>query len=298
MVDRIAVSGATGNVGHEVVLRLLARGARVVAIARDASKLERLARRGAEVRSGSLEDAGFVSGALADSIAVFAMRPPNRTSDDQEGFARTIAENVARAVRGSSVRRVVSLSAAGIDLGIENAHRIFEETLDQVPNVATVHLRPSLFMESLLAQIDLIRGKGETRSFVAPDFALPLVAATDIGAVAADYLAAPDLDGRRVRYLLGPRDVTMTEATRILGDAIGIPDLRYVPFTEAELRERLQRSGCSNRYVEDYVRARNAYNREGRGCRQTRSAESSTPTTIEEFATNVFAAAFRARSAS
>jgi uncharacterized protein YbjT (DUF2867 family) len=59
------------------------------------------------------------------------------------------------------------------------------------------------------------------------DLPLPMIATKDIGAVAAEALLRPDFTGQRTQELLGPRDVTYAEATKIIGLAIGKPDLTY-----------------------------------------------------------------------
>lgn len=293
--ELIAITGATGNVGHEIAARLLAAGRKVVAIARTASKLEELAKKGAEVRPGSLEDAASVKEALRGATAVFAMVPPNRSFDDQDGFARRIAENIATAIPGSNITRVVTLSSCGIDLGLESNHQIFESVFDAVPGLHRVHLRPGLFMEFFLRQIDLIKREGVNRSYLHPDFPLSMVAARDIGAAGAEHLLRGDFEGRTLHYLLGPRDLTMPQATTILGKSVGLPDLKFVPYTEEEIRKRMLGLGFSQNYVDHYVETRTIYNAAGQMSKQTRSPANSTPTTLEEFAEKVFAPAFRAR---
>lgn len=67
-----------------------------------------------------------------------------------------------------------------------------------------------------------------------------MVATTDIAAVAAQLLDGDDPTGRRVRYVLGPRDITLVEASAILGDAIGRPELPYyVQFSEDDARKAM-----------------------------------------------------------
>jgi hypothetical protein len=66
---------------------------------------------------------------------------------------------------------------------------------------------------------------------VAPDVAMPMVAADDIAAVAAKALIERDWSGIAVQELLGPRDLSQVEVARILGERIGQPDLPYVSRT-------------------------------------------------------------------
>jgi hypothetical protein len=52
----------------------------------------------------------------------------------------------------------------------------------------------------------------------------------DIAERAARHLHDRDFTGHTVETILSPEDVSMNEATRALGAALGIPDLPYVEF--------------------------------------------------------------------
>ena len=78
-----------------------------------------------------------------------------------------------------------------------------------------------------------------------PDLEMPMIAARDIADVAARALKARDWTGVVVRELLGPRDLTYAEATRIIGAHIGKPDLQYVQFPYADFAASLAQMGIS-----------------------------------------------------
>lgn len=61
-----------------------------------------------------------------------------------------------------------------------------------------------------------------------------MIATRDIADVAARALRQRDWRGVVVRELLGERDLTFAEATRIIGARIGKPDLSYVQFPYAD----------------------------------------------------------------
>ena len=56
MSHLVTITGATGNIGKVLAERLLARGVKVRAVARQAERLAPLVAKGAEARAGSLED--------------------------------------------------------------------------------------------------------------------------------------------------------------------------------------------------------------------------------------------------
>ncbi len=297
MRNVIVVTGATGHVGHELAERLLSAGHGVRAVARGAEKLKPLGARGAEVRPGSLEDRRFLTGVLQGAAGVFAMIPPNYTAQDVRAEQRKIADNLVAAIRESGVENVVSLSSFGAELPdktgpIAGLH-VLEELLDKVAGLNVVHLRAGYFFENHLGSIGLIKSAGINGSALKADVSIPMLATRDIATVAADYLGRLDFTGRSVRYLLGARDYTMTEATKILGAAIAKPDLRYVEFPEAEFKKGLLGAGFSASLSELFAEMCRGINT-GLIKGEPRSKANTTPTTFDEFAKIVFAPAFKA----
>jgi uncharacterized protein YbjT (DUF2867 family) len=296
MKNVIVVTGATGHVGHELAERLLTAGQTVRAVARGAEKLRPLGARGAEARPGSLDDRAFLTGVFRGAGGVFAMIPPHYAAQDARAEQRKVAESLVAAVRDSGVKHVVTLSSFGAELPdktgpIAGLH-VLEELLDKVPGLNVVHLRAGYFMENLLGSLGVIKNAGINGSAVKPDVPVPMVATRDIAAVAAEYLAKLDFKGRNVRYVLGPKDYTMTEATRILGASIGKPDLKYVEFPEADFKKGLLGAGFSANMADLFLEMSRGLNT-GLIKGEARSRTNTTPTTLDEFARTVFAPAFK-----
>ena len=60
--------------------------------------------------------------------------------------------------------------------------------------------------------------------------------------------------------MLGPRDISYAEATRILGERIGKPDLQYVQFSYADQAKALVQAGMSESFASLYVEMTRAFN--------------------------------------
>jgi uncharacterized protein YbjT (DUF2867 family) len=269
----------------------------VRAVARTVKRLEPLGARGADVRPGSLDDQAFLTSVLRGATAVFAVIPQSNLSA-QDPFAEHAgyARSLVGAIREAGVTHVVGLSSWGADApdqatGAIAALHVFEELLDEAPDLNIVHLRPGHFMENRLGDIGLLKSAGIIGSLIRADVPLPMVAARDIAAVAADYLAKVSFAGRTVRYVLGPKDYTMAETTRILGASIGKPDLTYVELPEADFRKGLAGVGFSPNLTDLYVQMVRGFNTRLIKS-EPRSETNTTPTTLEEFAKDVFAPAF------
>ncbi len=295
-----AVTGATGNVGRVVSETLLQRGFVVRAIGRSQERLRPLADLGAEARVGSLEDASFVEAAFEKAAGVFAMIPPNYEAADFSAYQDQIAERLTAGVSNTGVSHVVTLSSIGAQLAsgsgpIKGLHKL-EERFNQLPDVNIVHLRPASFMENLFFGIDTIKNMGINGSALNPDLPLAMIATRDIGAVAADLLADLNFSGKSVRELLGHSDITMTEATRALGRAIGKADLKYVQFPYADVRQALAGLGMSSSAVDELIELYMAINDGLVRPLEPRSPLNTTRTTIDEFS-QTFARAFRSGAA-
>jgi len=168
-----------------------------------------------------------------------------------------------------------------------------EARLNAIAGLAVAHLHPAFFIDNLLANVGMIQRLGGVASTMRPDVSLPMVATRDIAAKAAELLGGSPLTGHSVHYLLGPRNYSMQEVTTAFGHAIGRPDLLYLQLGYEQARQGMLKAGLSASMAdltEKMIRTQN----EGRAVtRDVRTAASTTPTTIEEFAQLVFAPAFQ-----
>jgi uncharacterized protein YbjT (DUF2867 family) len=225
------------------------------------------------------------------------MIPPDPAASDIRADQRKIAESLIEAVKTAGVTHVVALSSIGGGLPegtgpIAGLHDL-EELLKSVPNLSVVVLRPTYFMENFLHSIPMIKNSGINGSTIRGDVPLAMIATRDIADAAAQYLATPTFNGQTVHHLLGPRDYTFSEATSILGAAIGNPDLQYVEFSREDYRKGLIGAGFSESVADSYLEMETAINDGRLQATVTRDVSSKTSTTLEEFAKDTFAPAYK-----
>jgi uncharacterized protein YbjT (DUF2867 family) len=292
----IAVIGATGNIGKVIVQELLKKGKKVRAIARNSQRLKELETMGAETSSGSVQDIDFLASALNNVSAVFTMSAPDVQTANLREYQKNIADTIGSALEKSNVSHIVNLSSVGAELEagtgpIAGLHQQ-ESRLNVLERGHILHLRPTFFMENFLYDIPVIQGMGIHGTAMRADLTMGIIATVDIGMVAADKLANLNFQGRSVRYLLGPRDYTMAEVSRILGKAIGKPDLPYVQFPYEDALQGMMQAGISEDVAKSYVEMSKALN-EGIVKAEPRTVENTTPTTLEQFAERVFAPVFK-----
>ena len=284
----IAVMGASGNTGGRISERLRQRGEEIRALGRSSQRLAALEGKGADLRIGDAADAAFLTSAFRDADAVYTLLPPDPQSPDLRKKWDQEGEAIVKAIGDSGVRYVVFLSSIGAELPEEtgpiaglHAH---EQRLRKLANVQSLILRPASFFENFYAILDLIKHQGINGGAVAPDLQLPMIATRDIADVAARALKARDWTGVVVRELLGPRDITFAEATRIIGAQIGNPDLKYVQFPYADFASSLVQMGISANMAGLYAEMARAFNEGKIKSLEGRRLENTTPTRFEDFA--------------
>jgi uncharacterized protein YbjT (DUF2867 family) len=291
----ITVLGATGHTGRLVAERLLAAGRKVRAVARSSDRLQTLAQRGAETAAGDVFDTTFLSTSLRDTEAAYVMVPPDYSQPDLRRHYNRLGDSLEAALRRTGLRRIVFLSSLGAELPegtgpIKGLHDL-EQRLNAL-GIDVLVLRPGYFYENFYSSLSLIKHQGIDGGAIAPDVPFTMTAARDIGAMAADALASGTFRGVTVREVLGPRDYSMRETARIIGEKIGKPDLTYVQFSEADFKASLMQFGFSAGAADAFAEMSRALS-EGRvRSLRGRHPENTAPTPFEALAEEL-AAAYR-----
>jgi uncharacterized protein YbjT (DUF2867 family) len=278
--------GATGHTGKKITETLLKAGEKVRALGRSENKLAEFKRAGAEVLAGDTTDAAFLTKAFCGADAVYTLLPTDPRALDYRAEQDRQGEVIVKTVRESGVRYVVALSSLGADLsegtGVIGGLHAQEERLKRLKGVNVFLLRPVSFFENFSNSLGLIKHEGINGDSVKPDLAVPMVATRDIADVAARALKTRDWKGVVVRELLGPRDLSYSEATHILGERIGKPDLQYVQFSYEDEAKALVQAGMSPSFANLYVEMTRAFN--SGVITPRRTPENTTPTRFESFA--------------
>ena len=288
----IVITGATGNIGSKTAAKLLAQGKQVKVIARNAEKLEALKKQGATVAVGDMHDAAFLTEEFKGAEAVMLLIPPNYQAENSAAHQQLIGEIQIEAIINSGVKNVVFISSQGghdtVNTGIVTGLAKQELRLNALPDdVNVISLRPASFMENLFNQIGVIKNMGVMGSPVKADMKTATIATEDIATVAADKLAKLNFKGKTHHDLLGDRDYTQKEMSAIIGKAIGKPELMYVEFPYEDNKKALLQYGISESVADAFNGMYKGVN-DGHFAKGVRNAETTTPTSLEHFAENVF----------
>jgi len=278
----VTVTGATGHVGKALAARLKADGHEV-----------RMASRTFGIGD---DDAQALASVFFGADAAYIMIPPDFAAADVRARANELGAKLATAVKGDKVKRVVFLSSINAHLAAKTGPilglRDMELRLNGLDIPELVHLRPAYFMENLIGCVENIARRGRCSTALRPDIAIPMIATRDIAKIAAEILLEEPFAQPRVRELLGAAEVTMAQAARALGAAIGRPDLKYEQMAYEDAKKVMIAQGLTPGYADAMNELSRHMNETMIQGAEERSPRNTTPTTLEAFAVEVFKPAF------
>ncbi|TPM39632.1 NAD(P)H-binding protein [Mesorhizobium sp. B2-3-4] len=242
-----AVTGITGKVGGALARALLAARQPVRAIVRDAAKGQQWEALGCDVAIAEMEDADALTQALKGAEAVFVLPPP--VFDPEPGYpeARRVIGSVAAALRAVKPARTVCLSTVGADAGQDNllSQRTMMEAALSDLSMAITFLRPAWFLDNAAWDVASARETGVIHSFLLPtDRAIPMVAAQDVGRLAAE-LMRQSWTGKRIVEQEGPDRVSPDDLAAAFATALGRP-VRAVPVPRETWETLFRAQGMNN----------------------------------------------------
>jgi uncharacterized protein YbjT (DUF2867 family) len=229
----ILVTGATGNVGRQVVKQLVESGAQVRAMTRNPATAN--LPDGVEVVQGDLTQPETIPSALAGVERAFLFPIPGAFVD---------------LAKAAGVQRIVTLTSAGMDDSLEyDPHYLNEQAVERAVEVSGLewtHIRPGEFMANTLEWAAAIHTEGVVRAPFGKTPGVPIHEA-DIAAVAVAALLE---DGHHaMKYsLTGPEVITTAGKVAAIGAALG-REVRFVELTPEEARVHWRASG----YPDDVI---------------------------------------------
>ena len=252
---------------------------------------------GAEVFVADITDAPAITKAFAQADSAYVLIPPDLAGKDYRAFQNRVVESIATALEASAINNVVALSSIGADktsgtgpvVGLHDLERTLNQS--RVPNLLS--LRAGYFMENALPQAAVIRMMGSLIGPVRSDLKLSMIAASDIGAAAADALSELAFRGKQTLELHGQRDLDYNEVASIIGNSIGKPKLGYVHAPNDQLRPALVKMGMSDNLAGLILEMAAALNSGHMRALEPRSPRTTTPTPFETFVAQSFIPAYQ-----
>jgi uncharacterized protein YbjT (DUF2867 family) len=295
----IVITTPTGNIGHQVLDKVLAGDQPVRVIVRDPAKLSTEVSERVEVIPGSHGDPQVVARAFDGADTLFWLPPgaPHAASVDEAyaGFTRPAVE----AIGSLGVKRVVSVSALGRNTefagraGYVTASLAMDDLIAGT-GVALRALTMPSFMDNLLRQVQAIKEEGMFFDTTSPDLKLPTVANRDIAAVAARLLLDTAWAGQEEVPVIGPEDLSHNDMAAIVSDVLGT-QVRYQQIPGQALEDRLIGFGVSKAMAQGMLEMMIAKdNGLDQGIARTPQHAIDTPTTFRQWCEEILKPAVRA----
>jgi uncharacterized protein YbjT (DUF2867 family) len=217
----ILVTGATGNVGLELIKKLFDRSLPVRAFVRDRSRARAIALPGIELVEGDFARPETVARALDGVEQLFLLMP---SSAEVEQRQRIFVD----AARKARVKHIVKLSQFGADAGAHGRFQRYHAGVEhhiRKSRIPYTFLRPNLFMQSLLNFRSSIASQG---LFYAPagNARVSIIDVRDIASVAAAALVRSEHENQTYE-LTGPEALTHAEMAGEFSEAFG-KTVKYV----------------------------------------------------------------------
>ena len=208
----LLITGATGNIGLELVRELDSTGAEFRVLVRDPARAAGLTGR-AERAVGDLDDPATLKAAFTGADALFLLT---------QGIGTARTDHAVAAARAAGVRRIVHLSSSNV-LGdpmpaMGRWHHEREEII-RGSGIPATFLRPGGFMTNALDWTGTIREGGYVLDPVGPGRYAPIDPA-DIAAVAAVVLTGEGHQGAEY-VLTGDESFTVAEQVRVIAETVG-----------------------------------------------------------------------------
>lgn len=221
----ILVTGATGNVGHNVVEQLLAHGQDVRAMTRDPSRAR--FPDGVEVVAGDLSRPDSLPAALEGVERAFLF--------PVHGQLRSFVDLASR----GGLERIVLLSSSSVTMKplnpIGQAHSESEQAV-AAGTVPWTFVRPGAFMTNDLRWARQIVAESVVRGPYGGANSAP-IDERDIAAVAVAALIGEDHAGQDY-VLTGPESLSQAERVKILAEVLG-RDIRFEEQSTDEYRRAM-----------------------------------------------------------
>ncbi len=281
----ILITGASGNVGKEVLRQIVQTGARVRAAFQSASKAA-TAPSGIEVVTMDYNQPQTMQAALKGVDRVFLVGPPAANLP-------VLERKAVDEIRQSGVRQIVKLAAMG---GRESTFaRQHAESEDYIKSTGVPYtfVRANGFMQNLVnynagtinAQNAFYGCQGDGK--------VSHIDLRDVAAVAVKVLTDDGHQGKAYS-LTGPEALSNAQIAQILSDDLG-REISYVDLPPAQFKQALLAAGVDEWSADALIDLQRLY-REGKAATVTRDVEQvlgRKPLTFEQFSRD-YASAFQA----
>lgn len=257
----ILITGASGNVGKEVLKQIAQTGAKVRAAYQPSSRSA--APSGVEIATVDYNQPETLRIALEGVDRVFLVGPPTAQRPALEQKAIDV-------IAQSEVRQVVKLSAMGGRDAIFPRQHAQSEDYILSTGVPYTFLRPNGFMQNMVNYNAPTINTPNAFYGTEGDGQVSQIDIRDVAAVAVKALTEQGHVGK-IYTLTGPEALTNAKVAQILSDILG-REIRYINLPPAQLKAALLSAGVPEWNADALLDLQRLY-REGKAATVTRDVE-------------------------
>jgi uncharacterized protein YbjT (DUF2867 family) len=243
----ILVTGATGNIGQELVRQLTEAKIPVRALVRDASRAGELKEMGAEIAVGDLAKPETLVAALEGIDRAFLLTATDPSQVEVQG---NFIEAAKRAKLGHLVKLSVVGAAPDAPAKLMRWHAQTEADL-AASGLPYTNLRPHVFYQYYLYLAPMVIGMGEFTASLKPGVKLASIDIRDIAAASLAILQNPAPHNGKTYFLTGPEAFANDDLARKIGSMIGKP-VGYTWSTGENSRKVMEEMGFA-KWMADVV---------------------------------------------
>jgi uncharacterized protein YbjT (DUF2867 family) len=262
----IVLTGSLGNIGKPLTEELVQKGHSVTVISSKTERTKDIETLGAKAAIGTMQDVDFLSATFKDADIVYTMETLDHssffdTTIDVIATISQIAKNYKQAINQSGVKKLVHLSSIGSHTnkgnGILVMHYNAEKIMNELPaDVAIKFMRPPGFYTNIFREMQSIKTKGIITTNYGGDTKEPWVSPLDIASFIAEEMGKP-FEGRTIQYIASD-EVSTNEIAKVLGGAIGNPDLKWMVITDEQLLNGMLGAGINPQIANGFVEMQSA----------------------------------------
>jgi uncharacterized protein YbjT (DUF2867 family) len=251
MAETILITGASGNVGSEVVKQLSSatKDIDIKAAGHSVKSVTRVLKPGDRIQPIEFDYGrpDTLRQALNGADKLFLLTP---FQSDMVELSSNLLKEVENA---GNIKHIVKLSVMGADAepGITGGrlHRQVEKMIEE-SGIPFTFLRPNFFMQNFVNFLSQTIKEQDSFYLPAGDGKVSFVDIRDIAAVAVQALANND-EGRhngKAYTITGPEAISYEDAARILSEQVG-NKISYVSTSEEKAREGMKGIGMDEWFI-------------------------------------------------
>lgn len=258
---KIVVTGSLGHISKPLTHLLVQKKHAVTVISSSAERQTEIEAIGAKAAIGTMQDLDFLTETFRGADIVYCMESLGHGFFFDQNLniidaVTQIGNNYKLAIQASGVKNVIHLSSIGAHtdtgVGMLKFHYNVEQALRQLPaDVSVKFMRPVGFYYNMFAFIPSIKSQGLIVQNYGGDEKEPWVSPLDIAAVIAEEVDLP-FEGLKVRYIAS-EELSPNEVAKILGEAIGKPDLQWLEIPDEQMKDGMIKAGMSQQAASGIV---------------------------------------------